>query len=76
MTVRGKQANAMALEGVSPVDIDRVIYDYGFAMGPFRMMDLVGLDVIGRDSNEKTVAGELVARERLGQKKEWRLLRL
>ena len=69
MTMRGKQANAMALEGVSPVDIDRVIYDYGFAMGPFRMMDLVGLDVIGRNSNEKTVAGELVARDRLGQKK-------
>ena len=69
MTVRGKQANAMALEGISPADIDRVIYDYGFAMGPFKMMDLVGLDVIGRGSNEKTVAGELVARDRLGQKK-------
>lgn len=69
MTVRGKQANAMALEGVSPADMDRVIYDYGFAMGPFKMMDLVGLDVIGRDSNEKTVSGELVARDRLGQKK-------
>ena len=69
MTVRGRQANAMALEGVSPADMDRIIYDYGFAMGPFRMMDLVGLDVIGRDSNEKTVAGELVARDRLGQKK-------
>ena len=69
MTVRGKEANAMALQGVSPADIDRVIYDYGFAMGPFQMFDLVGLDVIGRDSNEKTVASELVARDRLGQKK-------
>ena len=69
MTVRGKQANMMALQGVSPEAMDRVIYDYGFAMGPFRMMDLVGLDVIGRDKNEKTVASELVARDRLGQKK-------
>ena len=69
MTVRGKQANMMALQGVNPEAMDRVIYDYGFAMGPFRMMDLVGLDVIGRNSNEKTVASELVARERLGQKK-------
>jgi len=68
MTVRGRQANAMALEGVSPADIDRVIYDYGFPMGPFRMMDLVGLDVIGRDSNVRTVASELVRRGRLGQK--------
>ncbi|NNE39897.1 MAG: 3-hydroxyacyl-CoA dehydrogenase [Marinicaulis sp.] len=69
MTVRGKQANMMALQGVSPADIDRVIFDYGFAMGPFQMFDLVGLDVIGRDANEKTVASELVARDRLGQKK-------
>ena len=69
MTVRGKQANMMALQGVSPADIDRVIYDYGFAMGPFQMFDLVGLDVIGRGANEKTVASELVARDRLGQKK-------
>jgi 3-hydroxyacyl-CoA dehydrogenase len=69
MTVRGREANAMALEGVSPADIDRVIYDYGFAMGPFQMMDLVGLDVIGRDSNVKTVASELVRGGRLGQKK-------
>ncbi len=69
MTVRGKQADAMILQGVSPEDIDRVIYDYGFAMGPFQMRDLVGLDVIGRGSNEKTVASELVARDRLGQKK-------
>ncbi len=69
MTVRGKQADAMALEGVAPDLIDRVIYDYGFAMGPFQMRDLVGLDVIGRGANEKTVAGELVALDRLGQKK-------
>jgi len=69
MSVRGQQANAMALEGVSPADIDRVVYDYGFAMGPFAMMDLVGLDVIGRDSNVKTVASELVRAGRLGQKK-------
>lgn len=69
MTVRGKQADTMALQGVSPERIDRVIYDYGFAMGPFQMRDLVGLDVIGRGGNKKTVASELVARDRLGQKK-------
>jgi 3-hydroxyacyl-CoA dehydrogenase len=68
MTVRGRQANQMALEGVSPAYIDRVIYEYGFAMGPFQMMDLVGLDVIGRGSNEKTASSELVRRGRLGQK--------
>ncbi len=69
MSVRGREANAMALQGVSPADIDRVVYDYGFAMGPFQMFDLIGLDVIGRGANVKTAASELVARGRLGQKK-------
>jgi len=68
MRVRGLEADRIILQGVSPEDVDRVIYEYGFAMGPFQMRDLVGLDVIGRDSNEKTVISELVARGRLGQK--------
>ncbi|MEX6725402.1 3-hydroxyacyl-CoA dehydrogenase NAD-binding domain-containing protein [Parapedomonas caeni] len=68
MRTRGVQADALVLEGVAPADIDRVIYAYGFAMGPFQMTDLVGLDVIGRDSTEKTVRSELVKRGRLGQK--------
>ena len=69
MTPRMTQAEALVLEGPSPADIDRVIYDYGFAMGPFQMIDLVGLDVIGRDANVRTLRGDLVAKDRLGQKK-------
>jgi 3-hydroxyacyl-CoA dehydrogenase len=33
------------------------------------MMDLVGLDVIGRNAKERTVMGDLVAAGRLGQKR-------
>ena len=69
MKVRGIQAGNMILQGVSPEDIDRVIYDYGFSMGPFAMKDLVGLDVTNRGVKEKTVETELVRRDRLGQKK-------
>ncbi len=69
MTVRGVQANALVLEGPTPQEIDKAIYDYGFAMGNFQMMDLVGLDVIGRGSNERSIAGDLVKLDRLGQKK-------
>lgn len=65
---RGAQAEALALEGTSVVSIDRALYDYGFAMGHFQMMDLVGLDVIGRDANARTVMGDLIAAGRLGQK--------
>lgn len=69
MKVRGIQAGNMILQGVSPEDIDRVIYDYGFSMGPFAMKDLVGLDVTNRGVKEKTVETTLVSRDRLGQKK-------
>jgi 3-hydroxyacyl-CoA dehydrogenase len=68
MKMRGRQADAMILEGTRPEAIDRAAYQYGFAMGPFQMIDLVGLDVIGRDSAERTVNGDLVSRGRLGQK--------
>jgi len=64
------QAEAMILEGTPPAAIDQAIYDYGFAMGPFQVADLVGLDVTGRGSNERTVAGDLVKLGRLGQKKD------
>ncbi|MEE4453575.1 3-hydroxyacyl-CoA dehydrogenase NAD-binding domain-containing protein [Novosphingobium resinovorum] len=65
---RGEQAELLALEGTPIADIDKVLRDYGFAMGHFQMMDLVGLDVIGRDAAERTVMGDLVAMGRLGQK--------
>jgi 3-hydroxyacyl-CoA dehydrogenase len=69
MSRRMAQADQLVLQGTSPADVDRVMYDYGFAMGPFKMKDLVGLDVIGRNSKDKTVTSELVLRGRLGQKR-------
>ncbi|WP_313803697.1 3-hydroxyacyl-CoA dehydrogenase NAD-binding domain-containing protein [Sphingobium sp.] len=66
---RGTQAEAMMLEGTPIAAIDRALTDYGFAMGHFQMMDLVGLDVIGRDATERSVMGDLVAAGRLGQKR-------
>ena len=68
MGPRGRMADALSQQGTSPQAIDKAIYNYGFAMGPFSMMDLVGLDVIGRDSTERTVRGDLVKLGRLGQK--------
>ena len=69
MSRRGAQAYELVLEGPTPTEIDRALYDYGFAMGPFHMADLVGLDVIGRDNPERTLRGDLVAIDRLGQKR-------
>ena len=69
MTVRGKRAEALVLQGPTPQEIDKALYDYGFAMGPFQMMDLVGLDVVGRGATERNLRGDMVALDRLGQKK-------
>ncbi len=38
-------ADHMVLEGASPYQIDAALTDFGFAMGPFAMSDLAGLDI-------------------------------
>ena len=47
---RQRQGNALLLEGAKVEDIDQVLLDFGFPMGPFQMSDLAGLD-IGWDRN-------------------------
>ena len=71
-----RQASTMILEGAKPADVDRVIYDFGLAMGPFTMADMVGLDLGWRarkmvgGSNEITarIPDELCELGRYGQK--------
>jgi 3-hydroxyacyl-CoA dehydrogenase len=43
--VRSKQANKVIFEGPMPWDVDRVLFDFGFPMGHFAMVDLAGLDI-------------------------------
>lgn len=40
-----REANFLLEEGALPEQVDKVIYDFGFPMGPFAMGDLAGLDV-------------------------------
>jgi 3-hydroxyacyl-CoA dehydrogenase len=71
-----RQAALMILEGATPAQIDKVIYDFGLAMGPFTMNDMVGLDLGWRarkmmgGSNEVTarIPDELCELGRYGQK--------
>jgi enoyl-CoA hydratase/carnithine racemase len=58
---RQQQAHLLMLEGAAPADIDRVLTDFGFPMGPFQMSDLAGLDI---GWNAETSKGESV-RDRL-----------
>ena len=40
-----KQADYMVEDGAMPQDVDRVMRAFGFAMGPFEVSDLAGLDI-------------------------------
>jgi 3-hydroxyacyl-CoA dehydrogenase len=38
-------ADQMVMEGASPYDIDKALEKFGFAMGPYAVADLAGLDI-------------------------------
>lgn len=71
-----RQAALMILEGATPAQVDKVIFDFGLAMGPFTMNDMVGLDLGWRarkmmgGTNEVTarIPDELCELGRYGQK--------
>jgi len=68
--MRGVEAEKMLLEGATPAQIDRVIFDFGFPMGPFAMSDLAGLDIGWKEetSSSSTVRELLCESGRRGQK--------
>ncbi|HUR41791.1 MAG TPA: 3-hydroxyacyl-CoA dehydrogenase NAD-binding domain-containing protein [Verrucomicrobiae bacterium] len=41
----GRESQVLMMEGASPQQVDKAVEKLGFAMGPFRMGDLAGLDV-------------------------------
>lgn len=51
-----READFLQMEGVSPQRIDKVLEEFGFATGPCRMMDLIGLDVCHQVLTERTRA--------------------
>jgi 3-hydroxyacyl-CoA dehydrogenase len=67
---RGREAQALVMEGAMPWDVDRVLYDFGFPMGPFQMSDLAGLDIGWRKEASKgeTIRDQLCELDRRGQK--------
>jgi 3-hydroxyacyl-CoA dehydrogenase len=67
---RQREAGKLILEGAMPWDVDRVIYDFGFPMGPFAMSDLAGLDIgwSKETSKSSTIREILCEMDRRGQK--------
>ncbi|MEM7325778.1 MAG: 3-hydroxyacyl-CoA dehydrogenase NAD-binding domain-containing protein, partial [Actinomycetota bacterium] len=68
--MRGIEANKIILEGATPAQVDRVLYDFGLPMGPFAMSDLAGLDIgwKAETSTSSTVRELLCESGRRGQK--------
>ncbi len=67
---RSIQANQIILEGAPPEQIDKVIFNFGFPMGPFAMSDLAGLDIgwSKETTSSSTVREILCEMDRRGQK--------
>ncbi|HEY9279081.1 MAG TPA: 3-hydroxyacyl-CoA dehydrogenase NAD-binding domain-containing protein [Eoetvoesiella sp.] len=56
-----RETEALLLEGCSPAQIDAAIEAFGMAMGPCRMMDLAGVDVVAKVVEEQDKQGMLPA---------------
>ena len=54
----GEEVQAMLLEGATPVDVDKALEAWGWAMGPLAVMDLAGIDVGWRIRKEHTLSDE------------------
>ncbi|MGB8841209.1 MAG: 3-hydroxyacyl-CoA dehydrogenase NAD-binding domain-containing protein [Aliidongia sp.] len=67
---RQREAQKLILEGAMPWDVDRVLYEFGFPMGPFAMSDLAGLDIGWSKETTKsaTIREILCEMDRRGQK--------
>jgi 3-hydroxyacyl-CoA dehydrogenase len=69
---RMRQSEDLLLKNAMPKEIDQVVFDFGFPMGPFAMRDLAGLDIgwLGDETPDKdtNIRHQLCARGRRGQK--------
>ena len=67
---RKLQGQALLLEGAMPWDVDRVLTDFGFPMGPFAMSDMAGLDIgwSAQESRGESIRDILCEQGRRGQK--------
>ena len=72
LAARMRQSDDILLKNAMPKEIDQVVFDFGFPMGPFVMWDLAGLDIgwLGDKTPDKdtNIRHQLCTRGRLGQK--------
>jgi 3-hydroxyacyl-CoA dehydrogenase len=76
---RSREGMFLMEEGATPWQIDKVLYDFGFAMGPYQVADLAGIDVqyaarkarwdkLSDREHKANIVDQLFALGRFGQK--------
>jgi 3-hydroxyacyl-CoA dehydrogenase len=76
---RSREGMFLLEEGATPWQIDKVLYDFGFAMGPYQVADLAGIDVqyaarqarwnlLSDREHKANIVDQLFALGRYGQK--------
>jgi 3-hydroxyacyl-CoA dehydrogenase len=76
---RSREGMFLLEEGATPWQIDKVLYDFGFAMGPYQVADLAGIDVqyaarkarwdkLSEREHQANLVDQLYAMGRYGQK--------
>ena len=79
LSKRSREGMFLLEEGATPWQIDKVLYDFGFAMGPYQVADLAGIDIqfaarkarwdkLSDREHKANVVDQLFALGRLGQK--------
>jgi 3-hydroxyacyl-CoA dehydrogenase len=73
MRARGMQSERLLIEGALPQQIDRVLVDFGFPMGPYAVTDMGGGIELGWRRRQETgaknfIGDRLAERGRFGQK--------
>ena len=76
---RSREGMFLLEEGATPWQIDRVLYEFGFAMGPYQVADLAGIDIqyaarkarwgkLSEREHQANIVDQLYAMGRYGQK--------
>jgi 3-hydroxyacyl-CoA dehydrogenase len=76
---RSREGMFLMEEGATPWQIDKVLYDFGFAMGPYQVADLAGIDIqhaarkarwdkLSEREHKANIVDQLFAMGRYGQK--------
>ena len=70
LSARQREAARLLTDGAMPWDVDRVLSDFGFPMGPFAMSDLAGVDIgwLAAKTSSSTIKEILCEQGRKGQK--------